>query len=180
MDKNERYLSLISSEIQYYQTHHNHKETMAWVITVFYTSIVIVFVSSANIIATDFTSKILIFLVVIWSSCIAAFFVEMQFRFRWEADDYIVGLKKIRAELDENNEFPANYDKKEMLALGDKNLPIFIEKSINLTRTTTNLFFSKGNYGKRVSELSSYAILLTGMGIAVVAIIISDFSNSIP
>lgn len=92
-----RHLDWLLCEIQKYEAYHNHKETMAWVATSFYIPLIITYgVLSRSVVDTWKTAA---FVGIILSFVSVLFFVNMQFRMRWEAADIQIGLMNLVADL---------------------------------------------------------------------------------
>ena len=81
----------LRSEIQVYQTYHNHKETMAWTATALFLAAGGAFLSAMPRVAVEHQCAATVVIVV--ASLAIAGFVIMQFNMRWLAADTTDGLR---------------------------------------------------------------------------------------
>jgi len=101
MDNVERHLTWINTEILKYNSYHDHKETMAWLATAFYVTGAI----TLGVLLSNFQVCVRIFIAVgiAFAAYLFWFFVNMQFRNRWLASDFQLGLMKFAADLSCNS-----------------------------------------------------------------------------
>lgn len=100
------HLQWVTSEIQGFESYHNHKETMAWVATAFYITGVITFGFTLAYSPIPLFVNILASFGVLVTFFLAGVFINMQFRMRWKASDIQIGLTHYASRLCCNLEVP--------------------------------------------------------------------------
>ena len=110
IDKND-YIKWLDSGIQQQERYHNHKETMAWVITALYVPGIIYLGYSIH---RALIPEWVVFGGMVFVSYLVGIFVKMQFDMRWEAADVIHVLMQRLAKLNGGTEsLPANWEFKD-------------------------------------------------------------------
>ena len=166
MNANEKYLSWIIPQIQYYGTYHNHKETMAWVATAFYIPGIITLGYYVPDVPTCWL-LLPIFLLFSILTTLTWCFVMMQFRNRWEAHFIVVGLMRVAANLCEKKE--SRPDGEEYKITCGERWPIFIAREIEVAkRQKANTVDSDKMSTERVSYIA--IILATLIALILVCI----------
>jgi hypothetical protein len=101
-NKNKEWLQWVLTNSSRYSAYHNHKETMAWVITGFYITGIITF--GAYIASCKVWPNALLTLTVCIAAACILLFTTMQFKMRWIAADMQQVLLNLGSKL-ANNEF---------------------------------------------------------------------------
>ncbi len=136
----DRYAHWILSEIDNYERYHNHKEMMAWVATALYLPAIV----SLGYIGSEIggcSASAVITAVVVLAAPIFSLFINMQFRKRWFAADYVVGLKRVEYLIIRNLlRFRAHDQRirKRKKCKGYEDWPHFIQRVIDRCRTNRN------------------------------------------
>lgn len=94
-DRIQAYVEWLRSEVNVEHSYHNHKEMMAWVATALYVPAV---VGLATVVRRSEgcipTPTIFVVVVSVAAYVLIRFFLNMQFRMRWESADVVAGLMK--------------------------------------------------------------------------------------
>ena len=184
-ERNE-YIQWLHSMISNRQSYHNHKETMAWVITALYVPGIITFASYIRILEQpgwQIRSTILLIIVTYLVFC----FLKMQFDMRWESADTIRILMQRLARLNEYGKLPGQDEWK--IDKETNSWPNFIQNKIDESRKSKRncpealnallQFFTwwqcKKNHEEKVdnrwkTELPSYLIIAIATSAAIALI----------
>lgn len=123
------YRKWLLSEIGYETSYHNHKETMAWVITALYIPSIIYIGYTESMVWRGICWERVIVTLITLAGCLVFKFVNMQYRHRWEAADIIKILMRKVAELNNGNEPPQQEEWK--IDKKDDCWPNFVQYEIN-------------------------------------------------
>ena len=94
MDQLQQVIHWLTAEIDYRGRYHDHKETMAWLATAFYLPAI---AAAAYYLTRTGWNRGGITVLILLAALTILFFVSMQFRMRWNANDTVVGLHRARA-----------------------------------------------------------------------------------
>lgn len=172
MNNRDRYLNWVLTQIQYYGTYHNHKETMAWVATALYIpSIITLSVLSSKLASCWFFLVNLITIIIF--AIIVVCFIHRQFRNRWIAHYYSVGFMLTASKLCKDKNYP---NTKDCITEEKDRFPKFIQNNINEAedKKENNLVEDK-----RDMEWISYTAVILATLVALVIICISHCTEMV-
>ena len=105
IDKSE-YAKWLTSQIDHYGRYHNHKETMAWVVTALYVPGILYLGYNEGGIWRGLCAEIAVIVIMLLAGSFIWLFVNMQFRMRWYASDAVAVCMRCLAKLNSGADPP--------------------------------------------------------------------------
>jgi hypothetical protein len=172
-DVNANYRKWLIEEIDILERYHNHKETMAWTVTAFYIpGIIILCYYAGTAVKLCWITSILVTILISILTYAVLVFANMQFSKRWEADEILIGLRRIMTKLS-NGWTPSQEDRKLKLKT---QWPKFVENEIDKAQDPRYLPQAlKDIFSRRVktlnpkwkTEIPSYLAIIIAFVIAI-------------
>lgn len=165
-DINKLYLEWLVHEIDISVNYHNHKETMAWLITAFYTSGVIALGYYIGKISMSGGMKLTLSIVIAIAAYLIWRFANMQFRMRWESKDITDGLRCAAARLCSDLAIPPSEYAIEDCG-GGRRWPLFVKKEITWLKERRPCKTVWSDDRGR-TEVASYGLIIVASVVALV------------
>ncbi|MFC1934604.1 hypothetical protein ACFLXX_05630 [Chloroflexota bacterium] len=169
VDRN-AYANWLTSEIGFEMSYHNHKETMAWLITALYVPAVLYLGYTEGTVWRGMCWERVVIGLITFAACLVWLFVNTQYRLRWEAADAVKILMQRLADLNGGGELPKQCEWKPK---EDDHWPHFIRCKLDILKEDRKFWkhpskFLADNRG-RTEFVSHTAIILVSLFAVILA-----------